>query len=50
MARKWEDECKSNRKIGGSSIYLHNSMFIGDAMMNNSGAINGVPEKLKEKK
>ncbi|CAJ0631619.1 72_t:CDS:2 [Entrophospora sp. SA101] len=44
MARKWEDKHKSNRKIGGSSIYLHNSILIGDAMMNNSGAINGRPQ------
>ncbi|CAJ0915570.1 11573_t:CDS:2 [Entrophospora sp. SA101] len=47
MARKWEDKHKSNRKIGGSSIYLHNSILIGDAMMNNSGAINGRPQEPK---
>ncbi|CAG8610734.1 6670_t:CDS:2 [Funneliformis mosseae] len=48
VARKWEDERKSDRTIGGSSIYLHNSTFAGNAIVNNSGTIND--NKLTESK
>ncbi|GET63347.1 hypothetical protein GLOIN_2v1495160 [Rhizophagus irregularis DAOM 181602=DAOM 197198] len=40
VARKWEDGRKSDRTIGGSSIYFHNSTITGNAMINNSGTIN----------